>query len=396
MRKESLRLNFTKKGIEALTVGKKRVVWHDTHSHGLCLRVEESGRKSFCWFRKVGGRPTWKNIGKFPDLSVENARTKAAEYNSQFARWKADDYQGDDPFERRRDLTLKNALKDYVERWLAKSAKKPAKAIKDANWQFDKYLSSWGNRQLGHIQKRDVLNRHKDIRDTNGLFTANRTVQLLRAVYYWAKNHMDWKGENPASITLFSERQHRRSRFLQADELARLWTALSTEPSRDLQHFVILALFSGARKSDVLSARWENISFEPPVWTIPDPKNKEPYAVPLMAEVVTILQDRQKEAKTEWVFPSRGQTGHLMGFKHSWPLLLTRAKITGLRIHDLRRTLGSWQATTGTSLPIIGKSLGHLSQEATSIYARLQLEPVQESIERATKAMLTAGEKKSG
>jgi integrase len=394
MREEPLRLNFTKKGLDALQSTKKRVTWHDTHAHGLCLRIEPNGRKSFCWFRKINGTPTWKNIGKFPDLSVENARTKAAEFNSLFARWKADEYDGDDPFERRRDLTLKIALEDYVERHLGKDAKKPVEAMKGARWQFNKYLSPWGNRQLGHIRKRDVLNRHKDLRDAHGLFTANRAVQLLRAVYYWSQEHLQWKGDNPACIKLFAERPHQRSRFLQADELARLWTVLREEPSRDLQHFVILSLFTGARKSDVLSATWPTISFEPSAWSIPDPKNKEPYVVPLMSEVVTVLNERRKDAKNEWVFPGRGRTGHLTGFKHSWPALLKRAKITGLRIHDLRRTLGSWQATTGASLPIIGKSLGHLSPEATSIYARLQLEPVQEAVERATKAMLTAGKKK--
>ena len=62
-----------------------------------------------------------------------------------------------------------------------------------------------------------------------------------------------------------------------------------------------------------------------------------------------------------------------------------------LRLHDLRRTLGSWQAATGASLPIIGKSLGHKSLAATQIYARLNLDPVRASINKATDAMLTAG-----
>ena len=63
-----------------------------------------------------------------------------------------------------------------------------------------------------------------------------------------------------------------------------------------------------------------------------------------------------------------------------------------LRIHDLRRTLGSWQAATGASLPIIGKSLGHKSLAATQIYARLNLDPVRASVSKATDAMLLAGE----
>ena len=64
--------------------------------------------------------------------------------------------------------------------------------------------------------------------------------------------------------------------------------------------------------------------------------------------------------------------------------------IKNLRMHDLRRTLGSWQAKTGASLAIIGKSLNHQNQNTTAIYARLDLDPVRASINTATNAMLTA------
>ena len=70
--------------------------------------------------------------------------------------------------------------------------------------------------------------------------------------------------------------------------------------------------------------------------------------------------------------------------------------MTDLRIHDLRRTLGSWQAKTGASLAIIGKSLNHKTHQATAIYARLDLDPVRQSVNTATQAMLeAAGVKKA-
>ena len=65
-------------------------------------------------------------------------------------------------------------------------------------------------------------------------------------------------------------------------------------------------------------------------------------------------------------------------------------RIPDLRIHDLRRTLGSWQAKTGASLAIIGKSLNHKNPATTAIYARLDIDPVRASMERAASAMLTA------
>ena len=59
-----------------------------------------------------------------------------------------------------------------------------------------------------------------------------------------------------------------------------------------------------------------------------------------------------------------------------------------LRVHDLRRTMGSWQAITGASLPIIGRSLNHKSSQSTEVYARLTLDPVLKSMQKATDAMV--------
>ena len=58
----------------------------------------------------------------------------------------------------------------------------------------------------------------------------------------------------------------------------------------------------------------------------------------------------------------------------------------GVTLHDLRRTLGSWQAKTGASLSIIGKSLNHKNVATTAIYARLDLDPVRESVNTAEAA----------
>ena len=69
---------------------------------------------------------------------------------------------------------------------------------------------------------------------------------------------------------------------------------------------------------------------------------------------------------------------------------MQRAKIKDLRIHDLRRTMGSWQASTGASLAIIGKSLGHKDFATTAIYARLNLDPVRQAMETATNAILSS------
>ena len=88
---------------------------------------------------------------------------------------------------------------------------------------------------------------------------------------------------------------------------------------------------------------------------------------------------------------SDGKPGHIVELKRAWARILKKAKLSELRIHDLRRTLGSWQAAMGASLQVIGKTLAHKNVSTTAIYSRLNLDPVKQSITEATNAMLMAG-----
>ena len=227
----------------------------------------------------------------------------------------------------------------------------------------------------------------------DGPCAANRVLQNLRALFNWAIKEEIWSGENPATkISQFHEK--RRARFLLPDEMRRLFTALLDEPHQDARDYILLALVTGARKSDVTAMRWDEIVFETSSWGIPDPKNREPYRVALMPEAIDILKRRlktQSDSPSPWVFPSPGsKSGHAVDFKKRWREVLKRAGIEDLRQHDLRRTLGAWQASGGASLQMIGKSLGHKSIAASAIYSPMQLDSVRASVSAATTAMFIA------
>ncbi len=136
--------------------------------------------------------------------------------------------------------------------------------------------------------------------------------------------------------------------------------------------------------------KWEEISWERAEWRIPVTKNDDPQVVTLSEEAISNLKRRKETANSQYVFPGNGRSGHLKEPKRGWSRILKGAGVGNLHIHDLRRTLGSWQAKTGASLTIIGKSLNHKSLQATAIYARLDLDPVRESVDRATNAILAA------
>lgn len=396
--KDQKKFNFTMRGIEALPVPKrKRATYYDVMTTGLGILLQPgSDHRAFFWFRRVQGRPTWKTIGPFPDLTVDQARTKAAEWNSLLGRWKADNYQGPNPLESPRgELTLGALFEDYLARHVKQRALRPEKAEQYARWQFGKYLARWRERKLSTIRRTDVMDLKAELAEQSGQVSSNRVLQLLRAVFNFGIDTELWDGENPAARPkLFPEQE--RERFIEADEMPRLFAALKTEPNPDVVDYVNLSLWTGARKSDVLSMAWKDIALADNKWTVPLPKSGTPYAIPLTPEARSIIEKRQKRnGDSPWVFPSpTSKSGHIVSLKGRWNALVKRAGISNLRQHDLRRTLGSWQAAGGASLPIIGKSLGHKSVAATAIYSRLDLDPVRKSVKAATKAMILASKQR--
>lgn len=160
---------------------------------------------------------------------------------------------------------------------------------------------------------------------------------------------------------------------------------------KPLKIFFYISLLTGARRNNVQSMNWNDVNFSRAEWLVPETKNGEPHTIPLIPQAITILQERYANKNCDWVFPSlSSKSGHIEEPKKIWKKLLTRAGIKDLRIHDLRRTLCSWQAATGANSYIIGKSLDHKTQQATAIYARLNIDPVRESVIKTTDAMFAA------
>ncbi|MXS82530.1 tyrosine-type recombinase/integrase [Nitrosomonas oligotropha] len=377
------KINFTKAIIDALPMPEtgKRNIYHDTKISGLQLRV--TSVKTFFINRRIrGGNPQRITLGRYPDMTIEQARRKTLELVHDIAEGKN---PADLLREARKEMTLDELFEEYMDR-CAVFNKRPDKP--KATYRL--YLSKLGNRKLSSIKHEEVDRLHKKIGRSNGQVTANIVLKLLHVMFNKAINEWRiWKGENPAhGIAKFPEQS--RDRFLQSDELPRFFQAVAEEENETIRDYVLMSLLTGARRSNVLAMRWQDINFERAEWRIEVTKNGTPQTVALSPEAIEILQSRKSLDSAEYVFPGNGKAGHLMEPKKGWKRILERAGIDNLRIHDLRRTLGSWQAKTGASLAIIGKSLNHKNQNTTAIYARLDLDPVRESINKATGAMLAA------
>lgn len=368
------RHNFTVEYLASLPVAEsgKRYCVYDIRCPYLAIRVTDTGVKSFVLMRRCKNKVVRVTLGRFPVMTIDLAR-KVAVDNIQ--RINIGDNPNDAKRVFRRQQTLGQLFEEFMERY-----SKPCKK----SWKYDSreipiYMSHWFNRKISDISKSEIQVWFEQITHKHGLYQANRCLERLRAMYNKAIE-WGWEGQNPTN-GIKKNREKKRDRYLTLDEVPKFTSAVNAEDLLS-RSYIWMLLYTGARKSNVLAMRWEEIDFTECVWRIPDTKNGEPVIVPLTQRAMDLLYTLTRNS--EWVFPSpTNPVIHYNDPKKAWNRILERAGIKNLRIHDIRRTLGSWQSIAGSSLQIIGKSLGHKSSQSTEIYARLSTEPVRDSMEKA-------------
>ena len=373
-----MRINFTKTVIDNLMPTQKRYKIYDVTIPKLAVIVTEKGTKSFVVIKRTATESIKVTIGHYPDVTIQQARTQAIFILKEIA-------EGKNPNEKKRKFRQEMTLKELFDMFMERYSKRTKKSWKYDEREIPKHLGCWFNRKISTITKPQVQKLHEKISIENGMYQANRTLERLKSMYNRAID-WGWDGTNPCN-GIKKNKEVKRDRFLRPDELPRFFTALQNETNEVARNYIWMLLLTGARKTNVLAMRWDEIDFELQMWRIPDTKNGEPVNIPLTSLAMQLLKSIKHES--EWVFPSStSSAGHLQDPKKAWNRILKQAEIENLRIHDIRRTLGSYQAITGASLHVIGKSLGHKSSISTQIYARLTTDPVRASMETATNKML--------
>ena len=392
------RFRFTQKALDELSTTRNREWVYDEQVQHLAVMVTAKGAKSFYVVKFVDGRKEEVRIGSYPQVSIPVARRMAAEILLQVVKGESIGSERRLQ-ERTAQVTLQAAYDEY-QQYLERHRK--ASTIHEYQNQWKRFLVAWANRPLKSLRRREVVALHQAIGDNHGKHQANRVVALLRAIINRAIREHELEIHNPAQAITFY-REEGRTRRLTVEELPAFFQAVDEEPNKDVRDFILLALFTGARKSNLLAMRWGHVNLDQGLWLIPaeESKSSKQLDVVLPSAAIEILRDRLQTRSSDFVFPgreggqmsadpSRPRSGHMANPSVGWERILARAGLAGLRMHDLRRSLASFQIDTGTPLEVIQKTLGHESKLTTEIYARLAMEPVRASVERATEEMLRA------
>jgi integrase len=199
--------------------------------------------------------------------------------------------------------------------------------------------------------------------------TCNRILAVLKSVCSLAVTHGILEQSPCADVPSFKIHAQ-RERYLAPDEAGRLMRALEESPRPEAAALRLL-LLTGARKSEILSARWENVRLDQRLLTVPLSKSNKPHHIPLSDEAVAIIRSIRREPACPWLFPGHAPGKPLSDIYLFWNELRRRLGLADVRIHDLRHTFASFLVNAGHSLYEVQKLLGHSDPRTTMRYAHL-------------------------
>jgi integrase len=215
---------------------------------------------------------------------------------------------------------------------------------------------------------------------------ANRVLAVVSKMFSLAIR-WGWRTDNPCR-GIERNQEHKRYRYLSADELMRLSAALAELRDQQAANAVRLLLLTGARRGELLTAQWADIDLDVGLWVKPGAttKQKTEHRVPLSEAACRLLAEMRAQADDDagYIFPARGGGGHRLHVNSAWIEARRAARLDGVRLHDLRHTYASVLASAGLSLPVMGALLGHSTPTTTHRYAHLFDDPLRAATERAS------------
>jgi integrase len=362
------------------------IAW-DALVTGLGARVTAAGHRAFVLdYRNRAGRKRRYTIGSFPDWSVTGAREEAR-------RLKRDIDGGGDPLA---DIEAERGaptVADLIERFLAEhvSRKRPHTQYDYRNVIARHIAPALGRLKVAEVSYSDIDALHRKITKAGHPTQANRVVAVVSKMFSLA---IRWKmrPDNPAK-GIERNAEHKRTRYLTAIELARLTDALAAHPDQQAVDIFRLCLLTGCRSGEAMKARWDDIQLAAGIWNKPGSttKQKTTHIVPLSAPAKQLLARLRQRTNSPWVFPADSAPGHRVTVQKSWRAVCKAAKISELRVHDLRHSFASLAVNRGASLPLIGSLLGHATPVTSARYSHLFDTTQRATVESIGKLITGAG-----
>ena len=327
----------------------------DNKVTGLRLRVGTSGKKTWILRARAGEKVINRKLGTYPAMGLSKAREAAEKALEAIAADGTTD-------------ALDRTFGAVAQAWLEKKRadKRRNKSVELQARRLELHvLPKWRERKIAEIKRGDV----RDLIDgIEGDILPNRVLTVVRTIFRYALSR-DWVDASPAEGIAKPKEETERDRYLEMDEVKRVWDA-SGLLGYPFGPYVRALLLTGQRRTEVASMRWQDVDLEAGTWILKaaDTKGERAHLVPLSSPMVELLKALPRIGE-EYAFTSDGET-HISGFAKGKARLDTFVAAGGEQLaawtlHDLRRTASSHMARLGIAKDIRARVLNHAVQGVT-------------------------------
>ena len=348
---------------------KRKLDLFDQRTKGLLLEVRVTGGKTYyIRYTSARGKVCQLKLADARDITLAQARQLADQTRNKLA-------MGEDPKEAKADLRAVPTFAKFIEEDFLPHIKTYKRSWHcDVSLLNNHLLPALGHLHMDIITRRDVqrlLTSRLDMGKAPG--TCDRMLILARHVFNCA---IKWKTPgvkaNPAKDVDLLNVDNKRERFLSEEEVRRLYSAVVVSDNPMLKYIVPMLLLTGARKREVLDARWEDFDVDNRLWRIPFTKSGRPRTVPMSDGVMSVLDTVPRIAGSPYVFPNPDTKKPFVTIHYTWDTARKRAGLRDVRMHDLRHSFASILINSGRSLYEVQHLLGHTQVKTTERYAHLQ------------------------
>lgn len=347
--------------------GKTKETFWDTITTGFTLEVRSGGGSTYYLrYLDQNGRQKQHKIACREDVSFDQARKVAKRLRSEVVL-------GGSPAEQKKERKATLTYAELAKLHLA-DAENYLRRPKDLETIMRLHLlPRWGAMRLDEITQQDIS---KWLADKLASGLSHATVEKIRVTLnrsyeLAARWQLPGSQHNPVRGISRPKYNNARERYLSPTEAERLRKAVADSANPQLQNIVGLLLLTGARKMELLKAKWEHVDLERRAWHIPDSKTGKPRYVPLSQAAIDIIDQLPRWEKCPWLLPNPKTKQPYTNVRRAWETARTSAGLVGLRIHDLRHSAASFMINGGIDLYAVGRILGHADHQSTMRYSHL-------------------------
>jgi integrase len=362
------RIRLTKSAIDALSTPHSDVVYWDAGFPGFGVKVTPKGRKVFIVLYRTGGAGSKLRkytIGPYGRVTLHHARLAAQKVL-------AAKLEGRDPAaekQERKRRVVADRVEDLLETFIAQRLSQNRSAAEIARLLRRKIGKAWAGKSIHEISKRDVVEVVSAIEQRGAPSAANKALKSIKTFLHWCVGRAILD-QSPAEGVPLPAKEVARDRVLDDQELAQVILA-ARKIGGPYGGIVELLALTGQRREEVAGLTWQELDLEQRVWTIPKSrtKNGKAHVVHLSDQSLAVLNRADQEGP--FVFSVLG-TKPFQDFSTAKRLLDDLSRVTGWRLHDLRRTCVSGMARLGVAPHVADKILNHQGGTISGVAAVYQ------------------------